>query len=237
MTKNVKRVTICLVTALILTVIILLIPGFMKKSLPTVSPVKIAKIDYTDTVLSDGEIFIDEGNGNFIVKTFIPEKDISRVKFGLRANVTGDAFPNETYEAEVIGIADGATKTFVGNATKTTVEVWLQILKPGQSLKNGYTTAVEIIAGETEKKRLIPYEAVSQDEQGTYIFVLKGNTAVKRYIKTGEDLPDGIEVISGLDENEDVIDPPEGVGDGDEVKLEGGETAPGQNSGKAGADE
>jgi multidrug efflux pump subunit AcrA (membrane-fusion protein) len=220
MTKNLKRIVLCLAIAIILTLLILQIPNWMKKSLPTVSPVKIAKVEVKDTVTVDGEIFIDEGNGNYIVKTYIPEKDISRVKIGQNGSVTGTAFPDSIYEAQVIGIAEDASKIIIGNATKTVVEVWSQILYPDKMLKHGYTATIEIITGDPERKRLIPYEAVNQDEGGTFIFVLKGSTAVKRYIKTGEDLPDGIEVLTGLDENEEVINLPEGVSDGDEVVME-----------------
>jgi multidrug efflux pump subunit AcrA (membrane-fusion protein) len=154
------------------------------------------------------------------VKTYIPEKDISRIKIGQEGVVTGTAFPDSIYKAQVIGIAEGAGKIIVGNATKTVVEVWSQILSPDKMLKNGYTATIEIVTGDTKRKRLIPYEAVNQDEDGTFIYVLKGSTAVKRYIETGEDLPDGIEVIAGLDENEEVISLPEGVSDGDEVVME-----------------
>jgi hypothetical protein len=233
MSKNIKRVSICLLVAIILTILILMIPGWMKESLPTANPVKIAKINVTDSVIADGEIFIDESNGNYIVKTFIAEKDISRVRIGQYGSVTGAAFPDSVFEAQVIGIAEGAAKITVGNATKTVVEVWSQILYPDKRLKDGYTSTIEIITGSPEKKRLIPYEAVSQDEGGEYIFVLKGSTAVKRYIKTGEDLPDGIEIVDGLDENEEVITLPEGVGDGDTVVFEGAASDTDNNSDSA----
>jgi hypothetical protein len=50
--------------------------------------------------------------------------------------------------------------------------------------------------------------------------VLKNNIAVKRYVTLGDELPDGVEVIAGLLENEEVIKVSEGVSDGDEVTFE-----------------
>jgi hypothetical protein len=219
MSKNARRIAICLLAAIVLTIIILLIPDFVEKSIPTVTPVKIAKVSYTKSVTTAGNIVKNEETGVICVQTFIPEKDISEIRTGLSASVTGTAFPDRTYDAEVIGIASSATKITVGNATKTVVEVWAQILNPDEVLKSGYTADITIITGSPEHMRLIPYEAVNQDDGGEFIYVLKNGTAVKRYIKVGSELPDGIEVISGLLENEEVIKPSEIISDGEEVKL------------------
>jgi multidrug efflux pump subunit AcrA (membrane-fusion protein) len=226
MTKNAKRVIICLAVAIVLTVLILLIPGFFLKSIPTVSPVKVAKVNYTESVTADGNIYRDEETGAVSVQTFINEKDISHIKTGLKTEITGAAFPDKTYQATVIAIAGTAQKIVVANATKTVVEVWAQIDNPDDTLKSGYTASVKILTGSPEKKRLLPYDVVNQDEVGEYIYVLKGNTAVKRYIKTGDELPEGLEVISGLDENEEVIRVSDGVSDGAEVAVSenGGES-------------
>jgi multidrug efflux pump subunit AcrA (membrane-fusion protein) len=219
MSKNAKRIAVCLTAAVILTILILLIPGLVMKSIPTVEPVKIAKVSYIESVTATGNIVKNEENGVICVQTFIPEKDISEIRTGLSASVTGTAFPDRIYDAEVIGIASNASKITIGNATKTVVEVWAQILDPDEVLKSGYTAEITIVTGNPEQMRLIPYEAVNQDDGGEYIFVLKNGIAVKRYIKTGDELPEGIEIISGLLENEEVITSAENISDGEEVQL------------------
>ncbi|MDR0904169.1 MAG: efflux RND transporter periplasmic adaptor subunit [Ruminococcus sp.] len=219
MSKNARRIAICLLTAIVLTIIILLIPDFVEKSIPTATPVKVSKVSYTRSVTTAGNIVKNEETGDICVQTFIPEKDISEIRTGLPATITGTAFPDRTYEAEVIGIASSASKITVGNATKTVVEVWAQILDPDEVLKSGYTADITIITGTPENMRLIPYDAVNQDEVGEFIYVLKNGTAVKRYIKIGSELPDGVEVIAGLLENEEVIKASDVISDGDEVKI------------------
>jgi hypothetical protein len=220
MSKNAKRIATCLLAAIVITIIILLIPDFFVKSVPTVEEVKIRKISFIESVTTTGSIIKNEETGVICVQTFIPEKDISGISTGLSATVTGTAFPDREYEAQVIGIASNASKITVGNATKTVVEVWAQILDPDELLKSGYTAEITIITGTSVNMRLIPYEAIAQDEAGEYIFVLKNNIAVKRYVTLGDELPDGVEVIAGLLENEEVIKVSEGVNDGDEVTFE-----------------
>jgi multidrug efflux pump subunit AcrA (membrane-fusion protein) len=219
MSKNARRIAICLLAAIVITIIILLIPDFVEKSIPTVEPVKVSKVSYTESVTTTGSIIKNEETGVICVQTFIPEKDISEIRTGLSASVRGTAFPDKTYEAQVIGIASNATKITIGNATKTVVEVWAQILDPDEVLKSGYTADITIVTGSPEHMRLLPYEAVNQDDGGEYIFVLKNGTAVKRYITIGSELPDGVEVISGLLENEEVIKASDVIYDGEEVKL------------------
>jgi hypothetical protein len=220
MSKNAKRIATCLLAAIVLTIIILLIPDLFTKTVPTVEEVKIRKVSFVESVTTVGNIMKNEDSGAICVQTFIPEKDISGISTGLFATVTGTAFPDREYEAQVIGIAENASKIQVGNATKTVVEVWAQILDPDEFLKSGYTAEITIVTGSEMSMRLIPYEAIAQDDVGEYIFVLKNNTAVKRYVTLGEELPDGVEVIAGLLENEEVIKLSEGISDGDKVTFE-----------------
>jgi hypothetical protein len=223
MSRNVKRVTICLAAAALVTALILIIPGLFMKSLPTALPVKIEKVSFTDSVTADGNIFRNVETGIVSVQMFVAEKDISRVNGDLYAEVTGAGFPGITYKAKIAGIAESAAKLTVGTNVKTVVEVWAQILYPDERLKNGYTATVRILTGAPERKRLLPYDAVSQDADGEYIFVLKGSTAVKRYITTGEELPEGVEIVSGLDEGEEVINVSEDIEDGEAVAVAGSE--------------
>jgi multidrug efflux pump subunit AcrA (membrane-fusion protein) len=219
MSKNVKRITICLAAASVVTALILLIPGLFMKSLPTALPVKIAKVSVTDSVTAEGNIFRNDETGIVSVQMFVDEKDISRVNCDLYAEVTGAAFPDVVYKAKIAGIASQAAKITTGTNVKTVVEVWAQILYPDEQLKSGYTATVKILTGAPERKRLLPYDIIGQDDGGEYIYVLKNGTAVKRYITTGDELPEGVEIVSGLDVKEEVISVPEDIEDGEAVLL------------------
>jgi hypothetical protein len=59
----------------------------------------------------------------------------------------------------------------------------------------------------TQQKIIAPVAAVGKDTKGNFVFILKKESesiyiVEKRKIKVGELLPDGFEVISGINENE-----------------------------------
>ncbi|MDR0946973.1 MAG: efflux RND transporter periplasmic adaptor subunit [Ruminococcus sp.] len=200
-----KKAALPICIAAVLTAIILAVPHFVTKSIPTATPVTVAKIIFTDSVECDGVLIKNEETGVFAIQTYISEKDISKVSTGLKSEVRGDAFPEKVYSATVTDIAGAATQISAGNSTKTVVEVWLEVNDADEALKSGYTAKVKIIVGALQQKRLLPYNSVMQDDGGEYVYVLKNSTAVKRYIITGDELPDGIEVVSGLDMIEEVV--------------------------------
>jgi hypothetical protein len=54
---------------------------------------------------------------------------------------------------------------------------------------------------------IVPVSAVGEDTEGNFVFVLKADSgsvyrAEKRTITVGELLPEGFEIISGINENE-----------------------------------
>ena len=71
---------------------------------------------------------------------------------------------------------------------------------------------------------ILPYEAVSQDEKGEYVYVYESGRAYKRYIETGEELANGVEILSGLSETEEIIADPSVIrADGSIVIIERGD--------------
>ena len=58
-----------------------------------------------------------------------------------------------------------------------------------------------------------------QDDSGEYVFVLEGNTAVRKDIETGHELDMGAEILSGISEESLVIENPESTENGGYVTV------------------
>jgi multidrug efflux pump subunit AcrA (membrane-fusion protein) len=220
MSRNAKRVLFCITISIVLSAVLLLLPGLFKKATPVAEQVFISKKEYQDVVSVDGNIIREMRTDDINVQMFISERDISKIKKGQIAEVRGDAFPDKVYTAEIVSISSVATKVTAGGASRTVVEVYGEIIGADDSLKSGFTARVTIKVGESEEKRLLPYEAVDQDENGEFVWIAADGIAQKRYIITGEELPDGIEVIAGLEPTDEIIKLPEGVSAGDEIAVE-----------------
>jgi hypothetical protein len=224
MSKNTGKIIFLIAISIVLSILLLILPGLFLKATPVAEPVLISKMEYQDIVSVDGNLIREYRNdtmNTINVQMFVSERDISKIKIGQIAEVRGDAFPDKVYTAEITSISTMASKVTVGSVSKTVVEVWAEITGADDSLKSGYTARVAVKVGDSEEKRLLPYEAVDQDENGEFVWVSDNGIAAKRYIVTGEELPDGIEVVAGLFDTDEIIKIPDGVNVGDEIAIEG----------------
>ena len=95
----------------------------------------------------------------------------------------------------------------------------IAINNPDDNLKAGYTANAKIMLSEPITMTVVPYEAVNQDDKGEYVYILEENKAVRRYVTTGYELSDGIEVTSGLSSGDYVITVDENYSDGKVVLV------------------
>jgi membrane fusion protein (multidrug efflux system) len=139
----------------------------------------------------------------------VNEEDIPRVKPGQRALVKSDAFPQQGLEAVVDSI------TPKGDPVTKTYRVYFR-LPDDTPLRIGMSTDVNVVTRIAEKALLIP----SVTAQGNKVFVLEGHNARLREIRTGIRGINGVEVLSGLDENARIVSPyPQNLADGTRVSV------------------
>lgn len=179
------------------------VPNIFIKDPPTAAIVNVSRFEYSDSVSVTGTIL--KNSGEAFVQVFVPEQDISRVELGQTAEITGDAFPEKMYAGTVEEIADTAIRVQSGNVSQTAVEVTVKIDETDDTLKQGYTASVKLITSEPSMMTVVPYEAVNQDNGGEYVYVLREGRAYKRYVTTGRELSEGVELKTALAENEEII--------------------------------
>lgn len=204
-----------------LTAGLLAAPKLFEEEPPRAAVVNVSKIEYSDSVSAAGTVFKNRIDGTAYVQTFISEQDISGVKTGQTAEITGSAFPDKVYAGRVEEISDTAVKVQAGNLQQTAVEVKIAIDEGGEELKQGYTANVKLITSEPGIMTVVPYEAVNQDGGGEFVYILREGRAYKRYVETGRELSEGLELRTAIGENEEIITVDELSGNGVSVKLAG----------------
>lgn len=178
-------------------------PHLFVKKPPTAAIVNVSRFEYSDSVSITGTIL--KNRDEAYVQVFVPEQDISRVELGQPAEITGDAFPEKMYAGTVDEIADTAIRVQSGNLSQTAVEVTVKIDDTDDTLKQGYTASVKLITSEPSMMTVVPYEAVNQDNGGEFVYVLRDGRAYKRYVTTGKELSEGVELKTALADNEEII--------------------------------
>jgi len=151
------------------------------------------------------------------IRAQIPENDVGNLREGMPVNIEGDAFPDTTYCGTLSRIMPTADVTGgLSGATQAYVEALIEITGSAPLLKPGYSVDLYIFPSVRRNALSVPYSAITQDEQNReLVYVFDGDRVYKRYILTGGDLDDRVEVRMGLSPDETVvIDPPEGLKNG-----------------------
>ena len=143
----------------------------------------------------------------------IPEKDLPRVHIGQSGRIVVEAFPDETYPAQVLRVRPTV------DATTGTVTVTLEI--DGRNrLRPGMFASVYLQTETHPDALVIPRKALVLDSIGDTVFVLDGDTAVRREVRLGIREQDLVEVLEGLAQGEEVVVlGQEGLSDGTPVEI------------------
>ncbi|MEM6767408.1 MAG: efflux RND transporter periplasmic adaptor subunit [Bacteroidota bacterium] len=134
----------------------------------------------------------------------IPENIISRIKNGMKVEVTFSVLTDQRFEGTIREISYAA-----GNSP--TYPAIVRIDNPTNEIRPGMAANVIFNLGETAKDQpsylVGPVQAIGEDENGNFVFVLEkadstAYQAKKRKIEVGALLPDGFVIQHGLEEGE-----------------------------------
>lgn len=126
----------------------------------------------------------------------IDERNLSRLRLGLHALASADAYPKERFMALVAYINPGV------DAQRGTVEVKLDVPQPPDYLRDDMTVSVDIETERQASALVVPAAAI-YDAGGTpYALVVRGGRAVRQSVRLGLRGEGSIEVLSGVAEGE-----------------------------------
>lgn len=160
------------------------------------------------------------GGSGMIITVPVDEVDIAKVKVGQKANITVDAFPDQTFKGTVSEVAgQGSVQNNVANFNVTLT------VDQAEQLKSGMTANVEILVNRKDGVLLLPIEAV-YERQGRKFVILAGSSTGSGGTPQSESTKQGGRsqranmrtVETGL-YNESVIEISSGLAEGDKVVL------------------
>lgn len=154
----------------------------------------------------------------------VPQSDATLLKKGDNATVT------------VPGLASvPGTVTLVSPAldpNSTTVEIWVQAKNVNQQLRPGTTAQIAITAQTVHDALVIPVSALlnAKGNKAQVMVVDAQSKAQSRDVETGIQSPDGVQIVSGIKEGEQVITQG-GYGLDDKTKVKVEKPAAAENQG------
>ncbi|OGU65339.1 MAG: hypothetical protein A2X62_08070 [Stygiobacter sp. GWC2_38_9] len=132
----------------------------------------------------------------------VSESEISSIKNGDKAKIKIGALNNSEFTGTVeeIGVmADPIAHTY---------KIKIGIVNTNRQIKPGMICNVTIYKNKTNEAAglFIPSRAVLVDEQGdNFVYVVDNNKAVRKYVKTGKLLKNGVEITEGLNDGEQIV--------------------------------
>jgi len=151
----------------------------------------------------------------------IAQDDFAKLTPHQKAIVTVDAFPDLKWDGVIAEVSPEA------NRQKATIEVKVQILNPDSHLRPEMNTTVHFIADENKNANpqsagaYVPTAALRDADGKKYVLIAFNDKAMKREVKILSQRSGGA-LVSGLNGGESVITTaPEGLKDGDKIKIKG----------------
>ena len=160
------------------------------------------------------------GTDSLVLTSAVSELNIARIQPGQPVEFTLSAYPDDVFTGTVSKIAGSARSQYSGAVLETVVDVLISPDTTDPHLRSGLTADVRFQLSDPRKICVLPYNAIGQDEEGEYVYLLEDGAAVKHKIFTGAEFSDGTEVIKGATINDKVFLDPEDISLSKYVRIE-----------------
>lgn len=171
-------------------------------------------------------ILLIEDRTPMLVKMSVNEIDVAKMKLGMKADVTVDAYPGKTFEGKITKIdpssidstneAATSSTTTTDNSTAAVVDFNVEVTLDGEpkELRSGMSAKCSIVSQRASNVLYIPIEDLGKDKDGSFIMVQTksaqaGKPAVQTRVPVTTGLSTGtyVEILSGAAEGETLARP------------------------------
>lgn len=166
---------------------------------PLVGAVKEKKVSVGDYVRNGTPLFLLIRINPLKLNFTISEKDVAGLKIGQEVTFTVDAFPGKQFKGKV--------SLLYPNVEERTRTLQAEAIVPNADhvLKAGYFARVKIFTQAARNVVVAPITALMYDGPIIRIFLVNGDKAQARIIKTGNKYGEYVEILEGLKEKERVV--------------------------------
>jgi HlyD family secretion protein len=147
------------------------------------------------------------------VELDISQNDFAKLGPRQKGIITTDAFPDLKYEGIIDEISPEA------NRQKATVQIKVKVLNPDAHLRPEMNASVAFYDEKSAPAEVSSIVVPASAVRGDSVFVVLEGKAIRRKVRAGTTLAQGIRIEEGLIGGEDVVlNPPQHLEDGDKVR-------------------
>lgn len=179
-------------------------PGQYYKKSPVYAPISGSIISTPlkngTTVSTSTAIAIIGDIANLQVTANIPERYVSVLKTGLKANITVEAYPDVVFKATVTRVSP------VVDTTSRTKEVVLHFDSRDERINAGMFGKVKLFTEDYSDEVVMPSDSLVQNGDSFYAYVVNSDSTVsKREVKLGKSVDGVVQIVRGLAAGEKVV--------------------------------
>jgi HlyD family secretion protein len=140
----------------------------------------------------------------------VHESSVDKIKAGQKATIVMDAFPDQTFNGEVIKVSslpdqqrNWLSPDIKVYTTQVNIEGTHNFLKPGMSAR------VELFVDYAPNALIVPVQVVANRSGKKVCFVVNGGKSIEKEVKTGLFNDTWVQILEGINEGEEVmLNPP-----------------------------
>ncbi len=154
-----------------------------------------------DLVVLNAPVATLMDDSRYHISVDIDETEIIQVQTGQPVKIELDAFPDQNIEGVISRIDP------LGTNAQGIVNYGVRVDLPETELpiRPLMTASIRIVVAEKEDVLVAPNRAIRRDDGGRYVEILRLAVPTKIYVETGASNEDVTEIVSGLEEGQEVI--------------------------------
>jgi membrane fusion protein, multidrug efflux system len=156
-------------------------------------------VNLGETVTEGRECFRIVDFDPILARVYFPERDLSRVQVGQPAAITFDAHSGREFMARVSLVNPGVDRT------NGTFKVTLEIANADGALRPGTFGRVRVKTGDFDSAVLLPRRGLLTEDGDDFVFVARGDSAVKVAVTVGAVEGETAQILDGLAEGDQVV--------------------------------
>jgi RND family efflux transporter MFP subunit len=152
--------------------------------------------------------------GKLRVYVNVPEEYSRGIKAGMTADLSLAEFPDRKFQGKVVRTADDI------NVATRTLLIEIDVDNPTGTLLTGSYAEVHLKVPTAHSTFLLPVNTLLFRTEGLRVGVVRDGKVLLTAVTPGHDFGDQIEIVSGLNPNDQIIiNPPDSVVSGQEVQI------------------
>ncbi|MEN6566053.1 MAG: efflux RND transporter periplasmic adaptor subunit [Veillonellales bacterium] len=135
------------------------------------------------------------------IKVQVDESDIGKVNAGQQVSFTVDAYPDKTFTGRVSSISRSATTS----SNVVYYPVYVDVDSPEGLLYPTMTARVTLYVAQRNNVLTVPLTAVKEEQGQKYVTVMVNGIAQSMPVQTGLYDQEKVEILSGLQEGDEIV--------------------------------